>query len=292
MMLDRLSTDTYCVVFEFLTPLAVVATRSCSRALHRGLDERSVWAAATYYCTNLWGVFAGIPTARAATKFNEVYRLAIVRPPERVEEFDDALRNACRRGWLSKARWIVAHGRTRRSFVWDAETGPFEWACYGGHLSVMRWLFAAFSPRIVRNSDSHERLLAMAGAGHLEALRWYVHTMAIPREERSPRGGRALIQRAVARASWGGHLATVQWLVEYFGILRHEVITQKLYAVTILGMACGGGHIPVVQWLVDEYVLDWADVVPHATVWPSTSQGRATIAQWLAARFGRPTGTQ
>jgi hypothetical protein len=285
MMLDRLSTDTYCAVFAFLVPLAVAATRSCSRALHRELDERSVWAAAAHHI-NLWNVFASIPTARAATKFNKVYAIASVRPPKRIEEFDDALRDACRCGWLSKAQWIVAHGRTRRSFVWDTDTGPFEWACYGGHLAVMRWLFAAFEPRIVPKRESHERLCAMAGAGHLEALRWYVRAIAVPHH--AP----ALIRRALNRACLTGHLATVQWLVAHFNVLKCELLSQGDYTISILDMACGGGHIPIVRWLVDTYALDWGDVASNATVWPSTSQGRASVAQWLAARFGRPTGAR
>lgn len=246
MRLEQLNIDMHCLIFGFLAPRDVAGARSCSHELYESLDKGSVWAAAARH-TSLPQEFIKIPTAKGAIRFNSIYKVNLSK-----DDAENALRVACRQGWLSKARWVTANRRIRRSFVWGPEDGPFEWACYGGHLPIMRWLVAAFGPRIQAYTDRYRIDALCRVGGNLEALSWYVRTLGVVDDPRW------MIQRVFRRVCGDGHLAIAQWIVAH-----GETIGTGIGSGTVLAAlraASVSRHLPVVKWLMSHYTLTWDDV--------------------------------
>lgn len=220
--LERISADAHCVVFGYLTPLELVAARSCSRQLYRRLDWRTapaIWERAARH-VSIPRLLADVPATRAATHCATIYRAKL--QGETDERMALILAIACERGWLEKAQWAVASFPKciPRPGLWahqeNVATSLLHGACKGGHLSTAQWLAAIFNMRAILWAD----IYASGAALHI--------------------------------ACSEGHLAVAQWLAAHFGIDRAFLAKINTLA-DLFFIAQANGHPAIYQWLASQF---------------------------------------
>jgi hypothetical protein len=253
-MLDRLCADAHHTIFILLVPLELAALRSCTRALHARLspaDARAVWLAAGRR-SRLPELFLNLPTAQAAAMFTAIWPTAITT--QRPAYFAGALRHACERQWVSKARWLLTNGRVRAMSIWHGADSTLAHACSHGHTGIVELLITTLAIPLNRLMTGH---------------RHHIHGKTRARTNR------------FRDACAGGHLATAQWLAAHFKLEYAECRGGLVEALDSVGVS---GHLAVAQWLIARFPFQGYELI--ALLINACKTDQCELATWLI-RSGR-----
>lgn len=250
--MEHLCTDAHDVVFSMLTLQDLLALRGCTHVLYELLspaNARALWVAVGQHARlrqRLSRVLHDIPMASAAEMFMSIWPAVTNQPPK---YFEAALRHACARQWVSKARWLIANGRIRPTGVWHGDDSALAIACSGGHTEIVELLIKSFAIPLRRLLTGHRH-----------------HIVGKPRARTN----------RFRDACAGGHLATAQWLVSHFGLTSEDHHEGLLEALDAVGMA---GHLHVAEWLVDQFPFRHFDL--RTPLIYACNAGHRDLAVWL-----------
>jgi hypothetical protein len=165
------------------------------------------------------------------------------------------LEAVCAQGYLDGAKWLVAAfgitaGQLREQQVCEMLCR----VCASEHEELAMWL--------VRHFES---------SGHVWKHRW-PNTNAVADPKYMPQ---------FVLACGSGRLGTAQWLAAEFGITAAAVRSRYCYAAR---RASGGGHLPIVRWLVECFDLTQPNDVTLLCN-AATARGRADVATWVIEHY-------
>ncbi len=243
-MLVTISADCLRIIAGWLTLTDLLRTRESSRAVRRAVSGLWSLVAIDLRIDRAFGVMRSLAGARLMwTMFPEIKRAVSVY---------GTLRYACARGWLGKARWLIAYGSPRSNSGWvTRDHDLLESACGGGHRATARWVANHFGLGAGRGSgSSREALVSACSGGHLAIAQWLADrfefiTRCVDFD---------LVLRAFRAACANGHLAAAQWLAGRFDICVGRMGCRREID-SILCTACARGHLAVVQWLVAHFCI-------------------------------------
>jgi hypothetical protein len=194
---------------------------------------------------------------------------------------EPALRYACERGDLAKARWLAARFRLEPRHARAGANYLLRTACGGGRRDVAAWLIRAFglTANDVNTCDNDAFRRACWG-GHLDVVRliapWLDHNAV---SDRSYAALKSVCER--------GRLELLRWAVERFGA---ELGIQDC---VLLRRACANGHLEVAQWLAERCAPLYTTIyMQHGgALAQARKYGHTHVAEWLEARFPAPMQT-
>ncbi|WZN61835.1 ankyrin repeat protein [Chloropicon roscoffensis] len=134
------------------------------------------------------------------------------------------------------------------SNLWDERT--CDWAAYGGHLEVIKWLRAKGCPWDVETS------FMAAYGGHLELVKW-LRAKGCPWNEKTS-----------SNAAHGGHLEVLQWL--------RAQDPPCPWDDDVCYYAAGNGHLDVLRW-ARRQGCPWDTQAPCA----AAKNGHLKVLKWL-----------
>jgi hypothetical protein len=275
-MLVHVSADCWRVILGWLTLTDLLRVREASHATQARLGDG--WAYVRVDL-DLRRSFYGIRSVAGAQRMLAAY-------PSSAGDggyvLGAALEEACCRGWLSKARWLVAHVRRFPSAWNPADRGLLEAACRGGHAATARWVAVHFGLSARRRGSSRGALAAACHGGHLRVAQWLVthfelndasaHNSADPVHDDA--------FAALCAACRGGQLAVAQWLTTVFRLLGTFNFDNLLREV------CAAGHLAVVQWMVVRFGISPPNAGWRLSAVDSAStNGHLALAGWLTQHW-------
>jgi hypothetical protein len=130
------------------------------------------------------------------------------------------------------------------------------------------------------SNDGDAALLAAAGQGNLEFVRWMLAKGGAKVTEANNDGATALLM-----AAYQGHLEIVQWLLAEGGAKVTEASNE---GETALLVAAYRGHLEIVQWLLADggAKVTEADNDGDTALLAAADRGHLEIVQWLLADGG------
>ena len=164
---------------------------------------------------------------------------------------------------------------------------PFHWACFEGHLSLVKWFIEIQDiPPDYCEKGKHSALGRAALKGHLKIVEYLIHQKkaSLTLADRTTYG-----YTPFHWACQGGHLPLVKWFVEnglnpnYCEPHRHSVIAQAAIA----------GHLDILKYLVKQGGSPTLPdkTKPHYTPlhW-ACRYGRLSIIKWLIPLWAETKG--
>ncbi len=196
---------------------------------------------------------------------------------------EPALRHACERGDLAKARWLATRFRLEPRHARAGVNYLLRTACGSGRGDVAEWLIRAFGLTAgdVAACDNDAFRRACWG-GHLDVVQ--LIAPCLDHNAVSDRNYAAL--KSVCER---GCLELLRWVVERFGLERDELRTQDC---VLFRRACAHGHLEAAQWLAERCEPLYTTIyMQHGGALAQARKfGHAHVAEWLETRF--PTTMQ
>ena len=132
---------------------------------------------------------------------------------------NEALRMACRYGYLEVAQWLTDRFQLTADDARANYNLALRYACRNGHLEVAQWLTDRFQLTADDARTNYNEALRMACRyGHLEVAQWLTDRFQLTAEH-----ARTFNNEALREAYNGGYIAVIEWLNERFGISLDEI---------------------------------------------------------------------
>jgi hypothetical protein len=168
------------------------------------------------------------------------------------EEFE----NACRRGRLEVAKWLVSLGGVN---IYSIRNNAFRWACQFNHLEVAKWLV---SLGVDIHTDNDIAFRIACDKGYFEMIKWF--------ESLGINFNHCIFEKA---CRWG-KIEIAKWLYMNFDVdlvICNDCLFQEV---------CECGHLEVAKWL---YSLGDVDI--HAyndfAIKHARENNHVDVVEWL-----------
>ena len=154
---------------------------------------------------------------------------------------------ACQKGHLPVVKWLIENQGVDPNYCKKGNLTAIGQAALGGHKDVIIYLEKCGVPLNSIDRDKHEfpPFNWACYGGHLPLVKWFIEEKGA-----DPRHCQNKCQSALSQATIGGHQHILEYLHKKGAPLTLEDKTDE--AFTPLHWACQEGHLSIVKWLVEK----------------------------------------